>query len=516
MTGWRRRSIFVVVCRDSVQKAATLILGSAFAALALATVARPAAADGGYYSGALGARAAGRAGAFAARADDVTAISYNPAGLAKLSGTVIQLGNRFSHNAYAYTRAPTLDWGNVQNDMAPTVVFDEVRNGTPWQALEPFIGVASNLGLRNWGFALAAFAPPGISREAFPEAGGQRYMMVKREAVILSYAGAAAWRYRDVFGVGATLQWISVPRLLYSLVIDGSPLARAANPVSSELDMLATTEGSDPFTLNAILGAWLRPARFLEIGVAGQVVPANIVTHSTLGVRALNPAVGEIVLRRNNSPANDVTVRLPLPLMARAGIRYRGFVGERERFDIELDVEYETWSRVKNFSVETNGLVAEAVDQGSFVNIDRIVIPKSWRDTVAVKLGGDVAIIPDRWAVRGGVYYETAVADAAYAHVDFPGGQRVGGSLGSSWLFRRWEIAVAYQLRYQPTVSVSEANARVYQQVPGSACMPPYTDTGTCNPNYLNQPSPSVNAGRYAANSHLLSVAVLYRFGQEK
>ena len=43
---------------------------------------RTAAADGGYYGGALGARAAGRAGAFVARADDPTAVAYNPAGLA--------------------------------------------------------------------------------------------------------------------------------------------------------------------------------------------------------------------------------------------------------------------------------------------------------------------------------------------------------------------------------------------------------------------------------------------------
>jgi long-chain fatty acid transport protein len=491
-----------------VQKAAILI--TAFLAFA-----RPAAADGGYYSGALGARAAGRAGAFTARADDVTAVHYNPGGLAKLDGTVIQLGNRFSHNAYGYTRAPTPDWGNAPNNMAPTVAFDEVRNATPWQALEPFMGVASNLGLRSWRFALAAFAPPGISREEFPIAGGQRYMMINREAIILNYSAAAAWRYRDVFGVGATLQWITVPRLVYSLVIDGSPFAGAANPVSSELDMLAVTRGSDPFTLNAILGVWARPAPFLEVGIAGQVLPGEIATNSTLAVTALNPAFGDVVLTRDGVLANDVTVRLPLPLLARAGVRYRGgLVGERERFDIELDVEYETWSRVKSFSVETNGLVANV--EGQFVKIDRIVIDKRWRDTIAVKLGGDVAVIPDRWALRGGVYYESAVADAAHAHVDFPGGQRLGASLGTSWLFRRWEIALGYQLRYQPGFSLAEGNARVYQQVPGSTCQPPYMDPNTCNPNYLNQPSPAVNAGRYTANSHLLSLAVLFRFGQEK
>ena len=41
---------------------------------AAATLAGTAAADGGYYGGALGARAAGRAGAFTARADDPTAV----------------------------------------------------------------------------------------------------------------------------------------------------------------------------------------------------------------------------------------------------------------------------------------------------------------------------------------------------------------------------------------------------------------------------------------------------------
>src|SRR5881398_2848540 len=103
-------------------------------ASAIVLVSAPVLADGGYYTGALGARAAGRGGAFVARADDVTAISVNPAGLANLRGTRIEIGNQFSYNGYAYTRAPTLDWGNAQNGMAPTVTFPRVSNGTPAQA----------------------------------------------------------------------------------------------------------------------------------------------------------------------------------------------------------------------------------------------------------------------------------------------------------------------------------------------------------------------------------------------
>ena len=133
---------------------ATLVGGTTLAATALA--------DGGYYSGTLGARAAGRGGAFAARADDLTAVSHNPAGLATIDDTQVELGNILSYNGYSYTRQPTLDYGNPQGGVAPLATFGKVSNGKPWQALDPMLGVTSRLGRRDWAFALAAYAPPGV------------------------------------------------------------------------------------------------------------------------------------------------------------------------------------------------------------------------------------------------------------------------------------------------------------------------------------------------------------------
>jgi long-chain fatty acid transport protein len=469
-------------------------------------------AEGGYFSGQAGARAAGRSGAFVAKADDLSAVLFNPAGLADLDASLIQLGNQISYNGYTYTRATTLDYGNPQNGVAPSVAFATVENGRPWQPLEPLLGVASHLGLPNWGFALAALAPPGTGREQFPIDGGQRYVMVSREAIILSYVASAAWRYHEVFGIGATAEWIAVPRLDYSLVIDGTPFAGAANPVSSQLDMLATMSGSDWFTFNAILGAWFRPTPSLELGVAGQVVPANVVAHSRLSVTPLQPSLGDVVLTRDGAPANDVTVTLPMPLLARVGARYRHLRGGRELFDVELDLEYETWSRVNRFSVGTNHLQANYA--GQTINLDRIDIEKHWRDTLGVKLGGDFAAIPGRLTLRGGLFYVTATSDAAYASVDFASAAQLGGSAGTSVrLGQHWELSVAYQIRIQPRVSVSETDARVYQQVPGSACQAPYTDPATCNPNTLGRPAPVVNAGTYEARSHLVSLDAIFRFG---
>ena len=480
---------------------------------AATTVAAQAFADGGYYGGALGARAAGRSGAFVARADDPTAIHYNPAGLADISGTIVMVGNRVSYNGYSFTRAPTADWGMVPPDAtsAPIANFSKVSNQTPWQGLEPMALVASNLGLRDFGFALGAFPAPGASKLDYPLSGGQRYMMLSREAIILNVAGSAAWKYHDVFGVGATLEWITVPRLNYTLVVEGSPFQQTANPVSSPLDMVASTQGSDWFTFNAIIGAWYRPLPFLQFGAAGQVIPTQIETNSTLRVTPVDPAMaGEVMLTRDGYPANNVNVILPLPLSVRVGARYRGLAGTFERFDVELDVEYETWSRVNDFTVDTHGLFGTF--QGADVPLGQIKIAKAWRDTVGVKLGGDVAVIPGRLALRGGAFYETAVSPASHANIDFAGGAMFGGSIGGSVaLGPRFELVLAYQLRHQQTVTVSEADARVYQQVPASACVAPYTST-SCHPQFIGQPSPVVNAGTYDATFHHLALALLLRF----
>jgi long-subunit fatty acid transport protein len=464
----------------------------------------------GYFSGTTGARAAGRAGAFTARADDLSAVVHNPAGLAHLDGELLQLGNRFSYNAYAFERQPTLDWGNTEGGIPPYATFSEVENEAPLQLLEPFAGVASPLGLPGFTFALAFHAPAGTGRMAFPSDGAQRYMMVRRETVIVETTASAAYAPAPNVGLGASLRVIHVPSLRYQLVIDGNPLPREANPVSSELDMLATVRGSDPITFSATLGAWWRPAPFLEVAVSGWPIPADVEIDGTLAIDPVAPEIeGDVVLRRDGMLADDVRLTLPLPLSARAGIRYRGLEGDRERFDVELDVVYEAWSRVDRFRLDSGGLTAEL--RGQRIDIGVIDIEKRWRDTLGLQLGGDYYVT--RFVtVRGGLLYASAASPKRYAHVDFASGAQLGGALGASLFLFGAEIALAYQLRHQPAVRVSEGEAAVFQEAPGSPCDPPYTDVDSCHPQYLGRPAPAVNAGVYRASSHALSLDVLYAF----
>jgi long-chain fatty acid transport protein len=478
----------------------------------LATAPR-AHADGGVYSGSKGAHATGRGGAFVAKADDLSAAMFNPAGFSQVEGIQLQVGNRFSRNSHSFKRQPTLDWGSP-SDPPPYVQFETVRNKRPWQYLEPLVGVGSKLGLKDWTFAYVVYAPPGVGRQEFPIDGGQRYMMVERNVVVINHTFNAAWQPSDQFAVGVGLQWIYAPQINYSLVVD-TDIADpdVVTPVRSEYDVLARLEGSDPFTLNAIIGAWYRPLPFLQFGIAGQVIPTAIETDSTLDVEPLTDVLGadeRIVLRRDGKAANDVTLKLPLPITARLGVRYFQMEGSNELFDVEFDVVYETWSRVDQFTMDGDGLTGMA--EGRELDIGRIELQKHWKDTVGLHLGSDVTAIPELLKVRGGLFYESAVANPSHAHIDFVSGKQLGGAIGTSLYFGPAELGIAYEYRHQPRISVSNAEARVYQEVPGSPCDPPYTDTGDCDAEYLGKPSAPANAGVYRAHSHVVALDVMYRF----
>lgn len=484
-------------------------------------------ADGGYFAGSKGARAAGRAGAATVATDDVMAAALNPAGLTRRHGVLLQGGNRFSYHASSYERQPTLDWGNTENGIPPYVEFAEVHNSEPWQLVDPLLGVALNLGritpgASDFSAAFTVFAPPGVSKLAFPLEGGQRYMMVSRQAQIITYAGTFAWQLSDAVALGVSLHWLYLRKLDYELVIDARTML-GANPVSSTTDVLSRVSGSDPFAPNAVVGAWYRAAPFLEVGLAGQVVPSSFETKSTLEIEGLSPQFGDISLTRDGEPARDVSVELPLPLSARAGVRYLHFRGsswpgrdvEHPLFDVELDVVYETWSRVERFAMETRGLSASWRDQS--IDIDQIDIEKHWQDTWGVHLGGDFHVLPragenTALSVRGGLYYESAVAEPAYSHVDFASGRQLGGALGASVYLGELELGVAYEQRRQPRVTIHEPDARVSQEVPQNPCVAPYDSDRFCHPEYFGQSAPAVNAGSYRAVSHMVSLEALYEF----
>ena len=468
----------------------------------------------GLYAGSKGARVMGRAGAFGAKADDLSAVEYNPAGLTYVEKTDLQLSNRFSYNQTKFQRVPTLEDGEI-------VSFDGVKNQTPWQGLEPLLGVVSNFGLKDFAFAATAYAPAGTSKLTFSpgsveadEEGAQRYMMVERESAILIYALSTAYKYRDVFGVGATFQWIHVPRLNYSLIVAPVGFGIGADKVNAQFDMQADVAGSDPFIPNAVVGAWVQPIKQLRLSLSGQVIPAEIKSKSTIHVaRATSGAELDLVRDDPNTPTretepveNDVELRVPLPLWARAGAQLI-----QDKFDLELNVTWHGWSRVDTFVLDSlvGGVGLSGSLGGATIPIDVVNIEKNWKNTLTFQLGGDVQVIADKLTLRAGVAYETPTADKASAHVDFATGHHFTGAVGASLFIKKFELAAAFAHRRQVPINITEAEGAVYVEVPGTSCEPPY-DSVSCP--YPGQPSGTVNGGNHQSFSHFLALDGIYRF----
>ena len=466
---------------------------------------------GGVEVGDQGAEASGRAGAFVAKADDPSAIEYNPAGLANLDNTVIYLGNRFGYAFEKFRRAPTWDWSQAQTGMPEYVEFEPVQNQKPWQLLGPMVVLASDFGLENWGFAAGVYGPPGISVQKFPVDGGQRYMLTERDTKILYYSLSAAWKYSDIFGVGFSLQWVDVARLRIGLVINGDTTPGVVVPDSSPFDMEAKVDGADHVGLSGVFGAWYRPVPCFQVAFSGRVIPVDVNADAKLSLDALELTLDEpLQPMKDGEPNNDVTFSMTLPVQLRLGGRYIYLKGGEELFDVELDLRYEMWSQMDKYTVDGTGMTVELANQ--IVEVGEIVIDKDWSDTFSVRLGGDYNLIQDRLTLRAGGFYESAAYKAQYAYVDFFASHRVGGSAGGTVTLDRFDLSLSYTYVFEWPFVVSEHQGKIFQQVPGSPCEPPYTDTLDCNEHYLGQPSATVNAGTYISSYHFASLSVSYGF----
>lgn len=465
---------------------------------------------GGFEVGDQGAWAAGRGGAFLVKASDLSAMEYNPAGLARLRGTRFYYSHRMVYRDVWYRRARTLDWSDAVHGAPRRLAFEPVTDAQPWFPLGMMAAISSDFGLEDWAFAVGVYGPPAIGTAKYPKDGPQRYMLTDLEVMILYYTLSVAWKYEDLFGIGVSLQWVDVPRMSFELVVDGNVAPKMVEPVESDYDMRSRITGSDRIGATAILGAWAKPHPNVEIGLAARVVPVWIDLDAKLSVTAENLQLDEPpTLTKDGVPDDNVRFRMNMPAKVRAGVRYVHWDGDREVWDLELDVHYDLWSIMERFTVDA-GLVATV--GGAQVGIDTIKIRRNWMDTVSVKLGGDWNAVPERLWLRAGFFYESPSVRHGYEYMDAFSFHRFSPSAGLTVRFWKIDLSLAYSYVYQLPSVVTEGESRVYQQVPGSPCAAPYTDTTTCNEHYIGKPAAPANAGTYLTEFHIIQAGLELAF----
>jgi long-chain fatty acid transport protein len=451
------------VHRDSARSFLFVTIALGFPAVAVA---------GGFEYGPQGVHAVGRGGAFVVGADDPSAMYWNPARLALLRGTRVQFSQNITFLDENFQRLPAaLRTVNDDNTLGAVNLSKPCEPGNISCRFDPVsaedrvfpVGISgfvtTDFGLEDWAFGLGMVGPAAYGRTTFPStpASASRYAVESYDVMLAYVTASAAWKYKDVFGIGASLQYAFMPSLKYSLSVI-TPGSIPGSPKSNLTDLRVSLDMHQYFGMTAILGLWYRPLPCLELAASSRFVPLMMNTEGDVTMTGTPNSVN-----KNMAPVTvPGTLEFTFPATVQAGIRYVHPNADDEVFDIEADFAWENWAAMDAFRLSFG---ADRVDtSGASIKLRSLDLVRNYQDTWRVSLGGQYNVLPKRLSLRLGGWWESGAQPNAYTMLDFPAWDRFGVAGGISGEWRGIEIAVSYAHIFLLPRDVAEGEGRIYQQ----------------------------------------------------
>lgn len=446
----------------------------------------------------VGTKALGRGSAFTARADNLSAFLYNPAGLSKSKGfNVLLVGGAVNMNV-EFQRGGSGGFTCFPGDpeMCDPEVANSFRRFDP--AVDPNTGepyaLVKNQGkigpapmfVANWGdvggvdglaIAVGLQPPSAFGSATYTDDGPQRYALRGASSISLQMGVGISYLWKEKIGIGVTLL----------NAITSAEFHRAARGLinSEDTDDNESPEADSDFLLK-VRDLW---APALSVGVLGKPID-----WLELGLTFRTPinteATGNLTLTPSEAASesflygDEVTYRKADPWVVRTGIRFI-----HDRFDFEVDYVWEGYSNADtcNFgpnvgpdrprNVCGNGFEVDFGENtgvtlpplGDIPLVD-FMVPKNYRDVHQVRVGMDFEALPDVLAVRAGTWWQSSAfpKNNSTFSVDFPVNQQVAVTAGLTYkaLERKkkdphkadnWlDINIGYSHVFQPTVVVTE------------------------------------------------------------
>lgn len=497
-----------------------------------------------------GTEVMGRAGAWTARADNPLAAALNPAGLAgQASGFVINANVTYQKMCFA--RAGNYPSGGVTtNTNFGSNFYDKPypevckKNGVGDLNVVPQLGFNYAVNSKLSIGVLPLWTPSGTGKADFPltvnfdgspatEPGQntapapQRFMLVSRGARIIMPTFGFGYEVAKGLRIGASFQWVITMfnSAVSSQGTQASAQDRDQGPASSTRSEVKWNQW---FTPAAVLGAMFSPHEDVDIGAMFRY-SADIVKRGG-EVTVTAPVYGKAT-NAQSTPANTTVkleeFRIPQPWEVRAGVRWhprrkeielpkegrRDFL-KHDKFDIELDVIYAHNSAFDKLTI----LFApgQFIAFGNTLRASEVPrdasIPKAWKNTVEVRLGGEFAAIPDKLGIRAGTFFRTAGQDEQYLNLDFHPGQMFGFYLGATLrLSKVVDLAAGYGHIFVKDFTTNDGKVRA---LVGTAPDLPNNRYSTCP----DEPTPAyrsctvVNNGRLSSSYNIFSVGTTLHF----
>lgn len=469
-------------------------LVSAAAALAIAGAASEAHATG-MYTSERGVRPLGRGGAFVAGADDLGAITYNPAGLADAKSAVlldfawVNVSTDFTRRAIVTDSA-----GNPTTAVSPTA-----HGSTPFL---PIPTIAGSFALNDmFTFALGVHAPyASLSKYPTTVAGqpaGSRYSLVSLEGSVLAVVGAyVAFKPIEQIRIGLGFEAL-VGKLESDLIFSASPQDRLlAAPESPEYDASAKLSTGTIFAPSGHFGVTAVPHEMVRLGLAFHL-PYKIDVPADLKVTLPRAAAFD----NASQTGTGTRVKTDLPATFRAGVEVR----PTDRVRVEFAYVRELWNVHRALAIQPTSLsFSNIVGFPSPFNVPPVSIPRNFQASNSFRLGGEATVLkpteekPLGVDVRLGLNYETSAVPDDYQSALTTDLDHVTLGLGASVSpMKNLRLDIMYAHLFSFSVDVDPATAGV----------------SAVNPLQGNPVKPvPINAGRYEQSTNIIGLGGTYKF----
>lgn len=382
-----------------------------------------------------GARAMGQGNAFIAVADDATAASWNPAGLAQLESPECSFAVEYWHH-----------YGNINSDTQPGARGIHTLDGTDlnyWSIAYPFViegrNVVMSLNyLRLYDFGQAMQFPLDYSGGGIDN---HVQYSLQQEGSLSALAPALAVNVTDKLALGCTFN-IWNDDLTHSSAFS----KRQYNLWDMTIGSLHGETMSDQyeeFTVqhgySVAAGALYRLDKYWTIGAVVKPPFTLAFRHITVTDSQLTGDFGNVPFNRAETVSN---ASLDMPLMVGGGVAVRPM----DPLTLSLDV---TWTQWSTFAMRADGVTYNPLNQLPLQD-------GHCRDTFAVRAGAEYILPFDHYQLplRCGLGYDPS---PAIGRVD----DFFTASIGAGLQWSRYALDLAYELRSGHNVNTTSLLAGI-------------------------------------------------------
>ncbi len=395
----------------------------------------------GFYLGDNGAKAMLQGGAFAAQADDATAMQHNPAGLAAQPGLSF-LGDLqlIRHDVTFLRQDPGFDPAN------PSTLINTVHNN-PAPFLLPFFAATYGFPIagRNFTIGVGLFAPPSQGKYDYPSpsyvknemgtfvesprrSAPQRYALISNDIIIAYPTLSLAYDIHPMFQVGVSAQ-LTVANFSQSQMMYGGD-ALNDNPQEQlkenpNYDALVAINLPGRVGFTGILGLMFRPTSWLSFGASvrppipfksrGKITVDLPKFFTDAGATVVGAGGGSCATADQTTQTNcEAELVMTLPLELKFGAR----VLPVENLGINLDFIYQGWNSIDQLLLTPQNVALKANPGAEPTPIPAFAVQKQWLPTWSVRIGGTYRIFKYLSASLGAMY-ETGAAPTRTYSVDW-------------------------------------------------------------------------------------------------